>query len=90
MRVEEGVPEDRNDKRRNSHEAAPETAGMNKTSSAGESAKKRSTSGLLDEEASADEDEDEDDCRQGGSPPPVTDTPRSVDEALLVGEGPPL
>lgn len=56
-RVERGVPFDKNNK----HETAPDMIGpSNKTSSAGESAKKRGA-GLLDEEASADEDDDEDD-----------------------------
>ena len=59
MRVEKGVPEDKN-KHDYQREDIPETRSVNKTSSAGEGAKKRSGSGLPDEEAAADEDDDED------------------------------
>lgn len=57
MRVKEGIPLDRN----KNNETSPEIIEVvDKTSSAGEGAKKRSV-GLSDEEDRADEDDEEDD-----------------------------
>ena len=57
-----GVPNEQQNNDNHSHrEAVPGIVGVNKTSNAGESARKHSSSGLPSEEASVNEDDDEDD-----------------------------